>query len=100
MYPVVNLKEGQYTIMVKAKLPNLNPQNGQLACVFRKSVHSITHFNVAHSNNHSLILIVFNSLPKPSKAKYSHCIGMITASDAVSALRVNSPREGAQSIMI
>ena len=47
--------------MVKAKLPNLNPQNGQLACVFRKSVHSITHFNVAHSNNHSLILIVFNS---------------------------------------
>jgi len=44
--------------------------------------------------------MVFKSLPRPSRAKYSHCMGMITASAAVKAFRVHKPREGAQSIMI
>lgn len=46
------------------------------------------------------ILMVFNNLPKPSKAKYSHWIGIITESAAVNALIVISPRLGAQSMMM
>ena len=46
------------------------------------------------------ILTVFNNLPSPSSAKYSHCIGMITESDDVNAFTVSRPKEGAQSIII
>ena len=34
----------------------------------------------------------------PSKAKYSHCTGIITESAAVSALTVMSPNDGEQSM--
>ncbi|CAI8394651.1 MAG: Uncharacterised protein [Flavobacterium sp. SCGC AAA160-P02] len=44
--------------------------------------------------------MVFNSFPRPSKAKYSHCMGMTTESAATNEFKVNNPREGAQSIII
>ena len=44
--------------------------------------------------------MVFSNLLMPSKAKYSHCTGMITESAAVSAFIVMSPNEGEQSIRI
>ena len=44
--------------------------------------------------------MVLSNFPKPSKAKYSHCIGIITELDAASALRVSNPNDGAQSMMI
>ena len=47
-----------------------------------------------------IILMVFNNLLIPSKAKYSHCTGMITESAAVRALIVISPKDGEQSIRI
>ena len=47
-----------------------------------------------------MLLMVFNNLPKPSSAKYSHCIGIITESEAVNAFSVNRPNEGAQSMSI
>jgi hypothetical protein len=43
---------------------------------------------------------VEGNLPNPSKAKYSHCTGMITESAAARALTVISPNEGEQSIII
>jgi hypothetical protein len=46
-----------------------------------------------------MLLIVFSNLPKPSNAKYSHCIGIITESAAVNAFKVSRPSEGAQSII-
>ena len=42
--------------------------------------------------------MVFNNLEIPSRAKYSHCTGIITESAAVNALTVISPSEGEQSI--
>ena len=45
-----------------------------------------------------MILMVLSSLLMPSRAKYSHCTGMMTESAAVSALTVMSPSEGEQSI--
>ena len=39
-----------------------------------------------------MILMVFSNLPKPSKAKYSHCTGMMTESAAVKELMVIRPR--------
>ena len=45
-------------------------------------------------------VIVFNNLPKPSRAKYSHWTGTITESAAVRALTVIKPKEGEQSIII
>ncbi len=45
-------------------------------------------------------LIVFKSCPKPSIAKYSHCIGINTEPAAVNALTVKSPNDGGQSINI
>ena len=44
--------------------------------------------------------MVFNNLPRPSKAKYSHCTGIITESDAVSAFTVIKPSDGEQSMKI
>ena len=44
-------------------------------------------------------LIVFNSCPKPSNAKYSHCTGIKTESDAVNAFNVTIPSDGGQSII-
>ena len=44
------------------------------------------------------ILMVFSSLLIPSRAKYSHCTGMMTLSAAVSAFTVMSPRLGLQSM--
>src|SRR3569833_1808366 len=46
------------------------------------------------------IFMVFNNLPKPSRAKYSHCTGMITESAAVNELMVIKPNDGEQSMMI
>ena len=46
------------------------------------------------------LLIVFSNLPRPSRAKYSHWIGIITESEPVRALSVIRPNEGAQSINI
>ena len=43
---------------------------------------------------------MFNNLPKPSSAKYSHCIGTMIESEAVSAFTVIRPSEGEQSIKI
>jgi hypothetical protein len=43
---------------------------------------------------------VFNNLPRPSNAKYSHCIGIKTELEPVRAFKVISPRDGAQSIII
>ena len=45
-----------------------------------------------------IILMVLSSLPSPSRAKYSHCTGIITVSAAVSAFTVIRPSEGEQSI--
>ena len=47
-----------------------------------------------------VILIVFSSLPSPSSAKYSHCTGISTLSEATSAFSVTSPSDGEQSIRI
>ena len=41
---------------------------------------------------------VFNSCPKPSSAKYSHCTGINTLSEAVKAFNVIKPNDGGQSI--
>ena len=43
---------------------------------------------------------MFKSLTRPSNAKYSHCIGIITEYAAVNAFKVISPKEGAQSIIM
>ena len=45
-----------------------------------------------------IIFIVFSNLLIPSKAKYSHCTGMMTESAAVSALMVINPNEGEQGV--
>ena len=47
-----------------------------------------------------MLLIVFNNFPRPSKAKYSHWIGIIIESEAVRAFKVISPSDGAQSIIM
>jgi hypothetical protein len=39
-----------------------------------------------------MLLIVFSNLPKPSNAKYSHCIGIITEA-AVNAFKVGQVKE-------
>ena len=44
--------------------------------------------------------MVFSSFPKPSRAKYSHCMGTITLSEVAKALSVSNPNDGAQSIII
>jgi len=44
--------------------------------------------------------MVFNNLPKPSSAKYSHCTGIITESAAVKEFTVINPSEGEQSMII
>jgi len=41
---------------------------------------------------------VSTSCPRPSRAKYSHWMGMISSSAAVRALIVSNPRDGGQSI--
>ena len=41
---------------------------------------------------------MLSNLPNPSKAKYSHCTGIITLSEAVNAFKVNKPKEGEQSM--
>ena len=41
---------------------------------------------------------VLKSFPSPSRAKYSHYTGIITASAAVSAFNVMRPSDGEQSI--
>ena len=46
------------------------------------------------------IFIVLSNFPKPSKAKYSHCTGMITESAADKALMVINPKDGEQSMMM
>ena len=46
------------------------------------------------------ILIVLSSFPNPSKAKYSHCTGIITLSDNVKAFNVSRPKDGEQSMTI
>ncbi|CFU81985.1 Uncharacterised protein [Bordetella pertussis] len=43
-------------------------------------------------------LIVFTRSDRPSSAKYSHCIGMMTPCAAASPLRVSSDSVGGQSI--
>ena len=43
---------------------------------------------------------VFNNCPNPSSAKYSHCTGINTLSDAVNAFNVTNPKDGGQSINI
>jgi Mrp family chromosome partitioning ATPase len=45
-------------------------------------------------------LTVCRSRVKPSKAKYSHCMGISTASAAAMPLMVSTPRLGGQSIRI
>ena len=44
--------------------------------------------------------IVYISCVSPSRAKYSHCIGISTPSALLSALTVRSPSDGGQSIII
>ena len=44
--------------------------------------------------------MVSKSLPKPSKAKYSHCTGIITESEATKEFTVTIPSDGEQSIII
>ena len=46
------------------------------------------------------IFTVFNNLPNPSNAKYSHWIGIIKEWAAVREFRVRRPKDGAQSIII
>ena len=62
-----------------------------------RSIPSMSRFGL---NRDCTILMVFNSLPRPSNAKYWHCTGIITESAAVSELTVMSPREGEQSMMM
>ena len=45
-----------------------------------------------------IILMVLSSLLIPSKAKYSHCTGIITEWAAVRAFTVMRPSEGEQSM--
>jgi hypothetical protein len=40
-----------------------------------------------------MLLIVFSNLPKPSNAKYSHCIGIITESAAVNSKQSSQVKE-------
>ena len=47
-----------------------------------------------------VIIIVFSNCVIPSKAKNSHCTGIITELDAVNAFVVINPSEGGQSIII
>lgn len=47
-----------------------------------------------------IIFIVLSSLLIPSSAKYSHCTGIITLSEATSEFTVIRPSDGLQSIRI